>query len=201
MRYITAGTQNVSLETFLGNPDSTNGAGVTGILYNTSGLLARYYRADTGPVNITLATQTPTGVFSAGGFVEVSPTGLPGVYRLDLPNAAVAVGAESAVVYVYGPSNVVASPIGLQFRNVPTETQSISSGSLASITSGIFNGLIDNTLTFKQFMRACGALAAGQTSGGGTASVIFKALNDGATTRITATVDSSGNRSSVTLNL
>lgn len=201
MRYITAGSQNISLETFLLDATSSVGAGVTGILYNTSGLLARYYRTDTGPVNITLATQTPTGVFSAGGFTEISATGLPGLYRLDLPDAICAAGAESAVVYVFGPSNVVAAPIGLQFRSVPTTVETITSGSLADITDGIFNGLVDNTLTLQQFLRTVGSMAAGQTSGGGTSTIVFKALNDGATTRITATVDSSGNRSSVVLNV
>jgi len=65
----------------------------------------------------------------------------------------------------------------------------------------MFNEPIDNTVSFKQVLRAIGALVAGQSSGGGTNSIIFKAINDATTTRITATVDSSGNRSSVTLNI
>lgn len=65
----------------------------------------------------------------------------------------------------------------------------------------IFNTPIDNNVTFAQILKALGALAAGQSSGGGTTSITFKAINDPTTTRITATVDSSGNRSSVTLNI
>tara|TARA_R110000868_G_scaffold347782_1_gene608739 strand:+ start:90 stop:1088 length:999 start_codon:yes stop_codon:yes gene_type:complete len=53
---------------------------------------------------ITLATQTTTGAHSDGGFVEVDATNMPGVYRFDLPDAAVASG-RSVVVYLHGATN------------------------------------------------------------------------------------------------
>lgn len=196
MRYINTDSTGVSIQVFLMDKTQTDGAGVTGLLYNSSGLLARYYRTDTGPISFALASQTPTGVFVEGGFAEVSATGMPGLYRLDIPNAAIAAGADSSVVYLHNHENIAPTPIALELRSIPAEVSN-----LGDITNNIFDGIIDNSLTLKQFLRAVGSLAAGETSGGGTASVVFKALNDGATTRITATVDSSGNRSSVVLNL
>jgi hypothetical protein len=43
----------------------------------------------------------------------------------------------------------------------------IASGSLQTISDGIFNSILDNTMTAKQFLRAIGALAGGQATGGG----------------------------------
>ncbi|UOF79624.1 hypothetical protein [Caudoviricetes sp.] len=63
----------------------------TDLVYNTSGLAATYNRGATGTdTSITLATQTSTGAWSSGGFVHKGK----GVYRLDVPDAALASGAD-----------------------------------------------------------------------------------------------------------
>jgi hypothetical protein len=46
----------------------------------------------------------PSGVWTAGGFAEVNASTMPGVYRLDLPDAVVAAGADDVTVVVRGAS-------------------------------------------------------------------------------------------------
>jgi hypothetical protein len=78
--------------------------GATGLVFNTSGLAAYYIRNQSAPVAITLVTQTPTGTWSSGGFAEISSSLVPGVYRLDVPNAAFAAGASDVTIVVRGAS-------------------------------------------------------------------------------------------------
>jgi hypothetical protein len=73
---------------------------LTGLAYNTSGLTCYYRNSPTGTSTaITLATQTVGGAFSAGGFVAVDGTNMPGSYRFDLPNALVPASGEMNVVF------------------------------------------------------------------------------------------------------
>jgi hypothetical protein len=78
--------------------------GVTGLTFATSGLAAYYVRNQSAPVAITLVTQTATGAWSSGGFAEISSSLVPGVYRLDVPNAAFAAGASDVTIVVRGAS-------------------------------------------------------------------------------------------------
>jgi hypothetical protein len=55
-------------------------------------------------VAITLVTQTPTGAWTSGGFAEIDSSLVPGVYRLDVPNAAFAAGASDVTIVVRGAS-------------------------------------------------------------------------------------------------
>jgi hypothetical protein len=72
-------------------------------------LSARYNRTRTPSVNIPLVARVidgtaPTGGWTAGGFAEVDSVNMPGVYRLDLPDAALAAGADDVTVVVRGAS-------------------------------------------------------------------------------------------------
>jgi hypothetical protein len=58
---------------------------------------------------------------------------------------------------------------------------------------------IEGTYTLKDAIRIILAFAAGKVSGGGTSSIKFRSTGDDVD-RIQATVDSSGNRTAVTLN-
>jgi len=92
---IAPGSTSQSIELYLG---------ATGLAFNTSGLAAYYVRNQSSPVAITLVTQTPTGAWSSGGFAEISSSLVPGVYRLDVPNAAFAAGASDVTIVVRGAS-------------------------------------------------------------------------------------------------
>jgi hypothetical protein len=78
--------------------------GATGLVFNTSGLAAYYVRNREAPTPIALVTQTPTGAWTSGGFAEISSSLVPGVYRLDVPNAAFAAGASDVTIVVRGAS-------------------------------------------------------------------------------------------------
>ena len=92
---IAPGSTSQSIELYLG---------VTGLTFATSGLSAYYVRNREAPTPITLVTQTATGTWASGGFAEISSTFTPGLYRLDIPNAAVAAGADDVTVVVRGAS-------------------------------------------------------------------------------------------------
>ena len=83
---------------------ASTGLPKTDLVYNTSGLTASYQRGPTGTVtSITLATQTSTGAYSSGGFVHKNA----GVYRLDVPDAALAAGVDYVTFTLAGVSDCV----------------------------------------------------------------------------------------------
>ena len=76
--------------------DATDGTPETGVAYNTSGIDLKYWRhGANSAVDITEATQTVNGAHADGGFVHIGH----GVYRLDLPDAAVASGTTAVDVF------------------------------------------------------------------------------------------------------
>jgi hypothetical protein len=92
---IAPGSTSQSIELYLG---------ATGLVFNTSGLAAYYVRNREAPTPIALVTQTPTGTWASGGFAEIDSSAVPGVYRLDVPNAAFAAGFDDVTVVVRGAS-------------------------------------------------------------------------------------------------
>lgn len=71
--------------------DSTDGTPETGVVFNTSGIDLWYRREGAAKTSITEATLSAlTDAHSDGGFLHVGD----GVYRLDLPDAAFATGAN-----------------------------------------------------------------------------------------------------------
>jgi hypothetical protein len=68
----------------------------------------------------------------------------------------------------------------------------------AAGVDAILDENIEGTHTLREIMRLLGAYAAGKSSGGGTASITFRDLDD-SKDRIVATVTSVGNRTAVTL--
>jgi hypothetical protein len=107
--------------------------GATGLVFNTSGLAAYYVRNQSSPVAITLVTQTPTGAWTSGGFAEIDSSLVPGVYRLDVPNAAFAAGASDVTIVVRGASGT----------NGAVLTVTLSSGGLtaAQTAAAVFDAV------------------------------------------------------------
>jgi len=95
----------------------------------------------------------------------------------------------------YSPTVVVAT------NNDKTGYTSTVTGSV-NLTSesvdAILDEVVEGTLTLRQVHRILLARLAGEATGGGTTTIVFKSV-DGVTSRITMTVDASGNRSSVVL--
>jgi hypothetical protein len=101
---------------FVKDSSVTTGAGKTGLAFNTASLTAYYVRPGAVAVAITLITQTVTGAWASGGFVEVDATNTPGWYRLDVPDAVFASGVDKALVHLKGASNMM--PANLEYQLV-----------------------------------------------------------------------------------
>jgi len=110
---IAPGSTSQSIELYLG---------ATGLTASTSGLTARYNRTRTASVSIPLVARTIAQAWTSGGFAEVDATNMPGVYRLDLPDAALAAGADDVTIVVRGASGT----------NGAVMTVKLSSGGLTS---------------------------------------------------------------------
>jgi hypothetical protein len=75
--------------------DSSTGLGKTGLTY--SDMTGSYTRTRSARVAVSMVTQTVTGAFASGGFVEIDATNQPGLYRWDHPDAGYVTGADSVV--------------------------------------------------------------------------------------------------------
>lgn len=132
---VKPGSTSVSVYIFIEDSSSTTGAGLTGLAYNSSSLTAYYVRSLGSATAITLATQTVTGAYSSGGFVEVSSSNMPGVYRLDLPDAALAVGVRSVVVMLKGATNM--APLRLEIDLNAEVNVTHFAGTAATLYDGV----------------------------------------------------------------
>ena len=110
---IAPGSTSQSIELYLG---------VTGLTASTAGLSARYNRTRTASVSIPLVARTIAQAWTSGGFAEVDATNMPGVYRIDIPDAALAAGADDVTIVVRGASGT----------NGAVMTINLSSGGLTS---------------------------------------------------------------------
>lgn len=128
---IKKATTSVTLYLFIQNSSVSTGAGLTGLVFNSAGLVAYQVRPLAAAVAITLATQTVTGAFSSGGFVEVDATNMPGVYRFDVPNAVIDTGVNSVVVMLKGATNM--APVVIEIDLVAYDPQSATNLGLSQV--------------------------------------------------------------------
>jgi hypothetical protein len=143
---IAPGSTSQSIELYLG---------ATGLTASTSGLTARYNRTRTASVSIPLVARTIAQAWTSGGFAEVDATNMPGLYRLDLPDAAFAAGASDVTIVVRGASGTNGAVLTVTLSSGGlTAAQTASAVWGASVvgynTATDFGGLvnqIDNTVT------------------------------------------------------
>lgn len=112
------GETDVITNIFIQDSSQTDGSGLTGLAYNTSGLTCYYVRPGAAAAALTLATQTVTGAHADGGFVEIDSTNLPGWYRLDLSDAILASGVDSVGIGLKGAANMAPCNLEIQLTNV-----------------------------------------------------------------------------------
>ena len=85
-------SQSVNI-TFL---DEINQAEKTGLTFESAGLAINYSRAGSGRIAVTPVTLAAVdSAYSSGGFKEIDAVNMKGVYRFDIPNAALAAGTSS----------------------------------------------------------------------------------------------------------
>jgi len=112
---IKESTTSKLVRVFIQDSSSTTGAGLTGLVYNSSGLTAHYLpEGDATATAITLATMT-VGTWATGGFKEVDATNMPGVYEIGLPDAVIDATSEgSTLVMLKGATNM--APVLLEIE-------------------------------------------------------------------------------------
>lgn len=93
----------------------------TGLTYNTAGFYVTYCRPGSAAVPVTLVNQTVSGAWASGGFVEINSSLMPGMYRFDVPNAALAAGAEIVYVTFHGYGASATSTIAIQLSGYESE--------------------------------------------------------------------------------
>jgi len=130
--YVYAGLTSQTIDLFIRDSSSTTGQGLTGLAYNSGSLVASYRKGAAGSrVAITLATQTVTGAYSSGGFAEIDATNMPGVYRLDLPNAAVDT-AGFVTVFLKGATNMVPVALRIDCRPLAADVKQFGGTNLTA---------------------------------------------------------------------
>ena len=134
--YVYAGLTSQTIDIFLQDSSSSTGQGLSGLVFNSASLVASYRKGATGSrTAITLATQTVGGAFSSGGFVEIDATNMKGVYRLDIPNAAV--DTEGFVtLYLYGATNLLPTALRVDCRPLPVDVKKFG-GTALTAAAGI----------------------------------------------------------------
>jgi hypothetical protein len=120
--------------------------GATGISYNTSGLTAYYVRQNSNPVAIGLTYNSPNASWVSGGFSEISQSYTPGLYRLDLPDAASVSGVDNVSVVVRGSLGTNGAYANCQIITVLTNS-SIANTVWTNASRTITGGIADTVTT------------------------------------------------------
>lgn len=164
MRFMKAGATSQSIYLEVLDSTSTTGGRKTGLAYNTSSLTAYYVRNGGSATSITLATlAAANSAYSSGGFKEVDATNMPGIYRLDVPDAAVASGATSVVITLKGATGMVQTSVEIQLVTFdPQDSVRMGMTAFAGITSlaewlGLLAGKQVGNTTARTELRATGA--------------------------------------------
>lgn len=202
------GATSVILPVFLQDSSSSTGNGLAFLVYNSPGMTCYYKRSNgTASVAVSLATIATLGTWNSGGFGKIDNVNQPGLYEFDPPDAAFASGADWVVFYFQGATNLAPTPILVDLKS---NTQTVAAAALDSvlIESAIPAGasLTDDANTQLTAINLRQALAlqlsalAAVLAGAATTNVTTKPAGlPAGNTRISATVDSDGNRSALTL--
>ena len=150
------GTTSQITELFAQNSAATNGAGLTGLAYNTNGMTC-YYKRNTGSgsVAVTLDNITTLGTYEPtngahGALAVVDGANMIGVYEFQLPNNALNSGADSVVFCLQGAANM--APVLLEIELTAINSQSTGFGLLnASANVVQVNGAAVNTNAASSF--------------------------------------------------
>ena len=129
-------------------------------------------------------------------------TALPGAYGAGTAGKIVGDNINSPMATAQTDLDTITGSDGVTLSTAQSNYAPAKAGDSMTLTSGavdtIFDEVIEGLFTYRQLIRINSAVMAGKLSGGGTATMTFTGV-DGTTARVTATVDSSGNRTSQTL--
>lgn len=112
---IQRGSTNRILRVFIQNAASMSG--LTGLAYNSSGLICRYAReGDPSSTSVPLVS-AGIGLWVSGGFAQIDSVNMPGWYELGVPNAALSSG-DSVAINLSGAANMAPGLISIELDAV-----------------------------------------------------------------------------------
>ena len=130
MYKFSPGTTSVTIYFHL--RDSTTGLAKTGLTSASGGANASYTRQRGSTTPITLsALGSETASWSSGGFIQDNSTTAPGLYRLDIPDAACASGVPFVVVSLSF-TGVIEEAVLVRLE---TSTSNVGAGTIAHVVT------------------------------------------------------------------
>lgn len=128
---IKAGTTSKLLLLFAREASGT-GLPKTGLRHDTSGARAGYIREGARQAFSVSLVPGEVGVHQAGGFVEVAPELVPGVYQFGAPDELLAEGAARAILLLRFPGATIA-PVEIHLVGYdPQDADRLGIGGLAN---------------------------------------------------------------------
>lgn len=114
--------------------DSSTGLPKTGLAFGDVATAA-YVRNREAAVTFSAVTlASPSAGYSSGGFVEIDSTNMPGLYRLDIPDAAIAGTPDQTVIFLtFTPANVDAQPVSIDMNAQDFFNQALSVDTIAEL--------------------------------------------------------------------
>ena len=92
---------------FIQNASNTSGSGLTALTAATSNFTVGYTRERAAFSTVSLLSlASTTADYASGGFIEVSQISQAGLYRFDIPDAALATGVSKCIVTLMAPAGV-----------------------------------------------------------------------------------------------
>lgn len=143
---IKAGTTSYLARIFIQDSSSATGAGLSGLTNASSGLICYAARDDDGNAGgtvISLSAGT-RGTWSSGGFVEKDSTHMKGVYEFGIPNATIAAGSKSVLIYFSGATNM--APLPLEIELTAVDNQDATAFGVSRIDAAISSRMATFTL-------------------------------------------------------
>ena len=101
------------------------------------------------------------------------------------------VGTLKVMAHIAG-----ALPVFHTFQVVPASVYDALFGSSASLANAIHDEVVEGAVTLRQALRLFLSVLTGKSSGGGTATLVFRDIGD-TKNRVSVTVDGDGNRTAV----
>lgn len=181
-----------------------NGESYPNVL-TAANMTAAYFRdGDTAMTSITVVTET-IGTWVSGGFGSITGSPSNGCYEFGIPNAVFSSTARNVFVNLYESSGNTTIQLNYQIVSADPYTGSTVAGyatgqdPYTSVMKTVDTvDAATNADTLEKRIRLFASALLAKVSGMGTNAPIFRNVTD-TKARITATTDSSGNRSVVTL--
>lgn len=196
-----AGSSTLSTADLRGYLNAVANVSGGGTLTAAIGALAWANAALSGTGTISNATPYATGTLSANirGYSDLTPEGITDkVWNAVLANYQTT-GSAGKALSTASSGGVDYDAMAAAVWNAATRT--LTSGTPpteAQIASAVMTYVVESGWTTEEMLRVFAAVLAGKVSGAGTGTEVFRDIND-TKNRVTATVDSNGNRSTITL--